>query len=167
MQISWVFYLFTALVAVGVLLQGVVMLGMAMAAMKAIRRANELSSLVQKHAVPLMITTRELLEDVSPKLKDAAQNVSEASKILRNQAAQANQSLDSVLKKAEVQVDRVDEMVTGTLDSIAYATAAVQRAVAIPVRQAGALWTGIQVGFDVLLGRDRRSHSAADGDHFV
>jgi len=73
-----------------------------------------------------------------------------------------------LLKKTEAQAERIDEMVTGTLNSIAHATATVQRTVAAPIRQASALFNGLRASFDVFRGsREPAAHSAADGDQFV
>jgi hypothetical protein len=75
--------------------------------------------------------------------------------------------LNDVLQRAAVQVDRVDEMVTGTLGSVAHATAMLQKAVSGPARQVGALLSGLRAGFDVLRKKDNGVHAAADGDPFV
>jgi hypothetical protein len=76
-------------------------------------------------------------------------------------------AVDDLLKKAAVQADRVDEMVTGTLNSVAHATATMQKAVSGPVRQVGAVLNGLRAGFDVLRSKEREVHASADGDHFV
>jgi uncharacterized protein (DUF39 family) len=71
------------------------------------------------------------------------------------------------LQKTEFQADRVDEMVTGTLNSIAHATATLQRAVSGPVRRISAVLNGVRAGIDVLRSREPEAHAAADGEHFV
>jgi hypothetical protein len=80
---------------------------------------------------------------------------------------QVSQTVDHLIQKAEVQAERVDDMVTGTLNSIAYATASLQRFVSGPARQVGAIFNGLRAGIDVLRSREREVHAAADGDHFV
>jgi hypothetical protein len=61
----------------------------------------------------------------------------------------------------------VDEIVTGTLDSVVHATSTLQKAVSGPVRQVNAVLNGLKAGFDVLRSKEREAHAAADGDHFV
>jgi methyl-accepting chemotaxis protein len=117
--------------------------------------------------IPALGATRQLVEDVSPKLKVAAQNVLEASHTLRTQSAHVTATVDDLLQKAEGQIDRVDEMVTATLNTVAHATATMQRAVVSPVRQVGAVLTGLRAGFDVLRNKEPEAHAAEDGDHFV
>jgi methyl-accepting chemotaxis protein len=164
---SWVYILFTAVTAAGVLMQALVLLGMLFAIKKALVRLDDVTKEAREHALPALATARHLLEEVSPKLKVAAQNVLEVSNTLKQESTHVSGAVDQLLKKAEVQVDRVDEMVTGTLDSIAYATATVQRAVATPMRQVGAVLSGLRAGLDVLRSKEHNSHAGADGDHFV
>ncbi|HZZ39138.1 MAG TPA: hypothetical protein VFE06_08400 [Acidobacteriaceae bacterium] len=163
----WAYFLFTAATAFGVVMQAAVLLGMLFAIKAAMARLDEVTKEMKENALPALATARHLLEEVSPKLKVAAQNVLDVSHTLRHESTHVSGAVDELMKKAEVQVDRVNEMVTGTLDSIAYATSTVQRAVVTPMRQVGAVLSGLRAGLDVLRSRDRNSHAGNDGDHFV
>jgi methyl-accepting chemotaxis protein len=167
MQVSWVYILFTALVAVGVLLQACVLLGMLIAVRASLKRLEKLANLAEEHAIPALTAAKTLLDAVAPKLKVAAENVAAASETLRTQAEHVNETMDSLLQKTEAQAQRVDEMITGTLNTVADVTASVQRAVTAPVRQVHAVLNGLRAGLDVLRGRPREAHAAADGDNFI
>ncbi len=160
-------WVFAAVIAGAVLMQALVLLGMLFAAKSALRRVGEVTKKVEEQALPILATSRQLLEEVSPKLKVATQNVLEVSHTLRTESVRVAVSVDDLLKKASVQVDRVDDMVTGTLNSVAHATATVQKAVSGPVRQVGAVLSGLRAGLDVLRNKEREVHASADGDHFV
>ena len=160
---EWVFALFAAATAFGVLLQAAILLVIGIAARVALKRAEEFSKLAQEHALPILASTRTLLDDVSPKLKVAAQNVQDVSEKLKTESGHVTTTVDDLLKKAESQADRVDEMLTGTLNTVAHATATLQKAVTIPVRQVGAVLTGLRVGFDVLRSKEREGHVTVDG----
>jgi hypothetical protein len=171
---TWVYITFTAVTAAGVLMQALVLLGMLFALKGALGRLNELSKKAEENVLPLLATGRSLLEEVSPKLKVAAQNALEVSQTakevsltVRAESTKMAGALDDLLQKASVQADRVDEMVTGTLNSVAQATATVQKAVSGPVRQVNAVLNGLRAGFEVLRSKEREAHAAADGDHFV
>ena len=171
---EWVYILFTAVTAIGVVMQAAVLLGMLLALKGALKRVNEVTSRAEEIAVPVFESTRDLLKDISPKVKVAAQNLMEVSQTakevsntVRAESTQMAVALNDVLQRASVQVDRVDEMVTGTLSSVAHATATLQKAVSGPARQVGALLSGLRAGFDVLRKKDNEVHAAADGDHFV
>ena len=158
---------FTIVTALAVLMQAFVLLGMLIAVRVAMRRVDEITTKAEEHALPALATARTLLDDVSPKLKVAAQNLMVVSETLRSKSVTVTDAVDDLLKKTEVQVERVDEMVTGTLNSIAHATATVQKAVVTPARQVGAVLSGLRAGFDVLRSKEHAVHAAADGDQFV
>jgi len=163
----WVYITFTAVTAAGVLMQALVLLGMLIALKKAFARVDEVTKKAEENALPALQSARSLLEEISPKVKVTAQNLLEVSQTLSVESKNVAGALDELLKKAAVQTDRLNEMLTGTLDSVAHATATVQRAVAAPVRQVGAVLSGLRAGFDVLRNKEREAHAAADGDHFV
>jgi len=164
----WVYVVFTAVTAAGIMMQALVLLGILFALKGALRRLTEFSNKAEEHVLPILETTRRLMEDVSPKLKVATQNVLEVSQTLRVESKQVAGTVDELLKKASVQTERLDEILTATLNSVAHATATVQRAVVTPARQVGAVLNGLRAGFDVLRNhKERETHAAADGDHFV
>jgi hypothetical protein len=157
-QLPPIYYIvFTAITCVGVLLQAGVLLGMYLALRRTTIKLHALTDELRPHIVPAVSTARNLVEDAAPKLKVAAANIMEASQTLRTQAEHVTATLDDVLSKANVQANRVDEMVTASIDSAAYATHAVQHAFSVPVRQASALFAGLRAGFEVLRGRNHSS----------
>lgn len=185
---EWVYILFTGITAFGVLLQAGAMLGILLALKRALNKANELSTVAEQHVIPAMASAKKLIEEISPKVKAAAENsvtlsqkaieiserartattnLEEVTLTIREQSVHANEVVTELLAKTQAQAERIDEMVTGTLDTIAHATATWQRTVGAPVRQVSAVLNGLRVGFSVLRGREREAHAAADGDHFV
>jgi flagellar biosynthesis chaperone FliJ len=178
---TWVYLVISGVTAGAVLLQALVLVGMLVALKGALGRLNEVSKKAEEKVLPLLATSRSLLEEVSPKLRVAAQNALEISQTAREISVTAREmsqtaktestrvaaALDDMLQKAAVQADRVDEIVTGTLDSVVHATATLQKAVSGPVRQVNAVLNGLKAGFDVLRSKEREAHAAADGDHFV
>jgi hypothetical protein len=185
---EWVYIAFIAATMVGVLLQAGAMLGILFAIRSAMKQAKEATMMAELHVLPAMASAKRLIDEVGPKVKVAAENTvtlsqkaieisqraSEASQHvvvvtekLREQSAQVSETLGEILKKTEAQAERVDEMVTGTLDSIAHATATWQRAFSGPLRHVNGVLNGLRAGIDVLRGREREAHAAADGDHFV
>lgn len=173
--------IFTIATAVGVVMQAFVLLGMLFALKGVLKQVNEFSRKMDENVVPVLESTKDLLKDVSPKLKVVTQNLMEVSQTakevslnakevsntVRAESVQLAAALNDVLARTSVQVERVDEMVTGTLSSVAHATASLQKAVSGPVRQVAALLSGLRAGFDVLRKKEQEVHASADGDHFV
>src|SRR5579862_3938101 len=132
-QIVWI--IFTAVTSIGVLLQAFVLLAMFFAVKKAMDEAHELSDQLKQHLVPTIAIARNMIEDVSPKVKIATSNLVEASSILRSQAEHINKTVNEVADLAQTQIKRVDETATAVLDGLAQATAAVQHGIATPLKQ--------------------------------
>src|SRR5579875_2534178 len=132
---QWIYITFTAVTAVGVLMQALVLLGMLLALKGALSRLDDVSKLAEQHVLPALAAARHLVEEIAPKMKVAAENVVDASQKLRTQSEHVNSTLDDLLKKTENQAERIDEMVTATLNTIAHATSTMQRVVVTPARQ--------------------------------
>jgi len=150
-QLPPIYYIiFTAVTTAAVLLQAFVLLAMYIGLRQTTRKLHEATDELREHALPTIATARNLLEDISPKLKVVSTNLVEASKSLRKQAEQVNATVDDLLIKTNAQAARVDGIVTASIDSAAHATQAVQHAFEAPVRQISALVAGLKAGFDVL-----------------
>lgn len=159
--------IFIAVTALGVLMQACVFAGMFFISLRAWRRADALSEEMKAQVLPLLISTRHLLEDVSPRIKEAMGNLTVASEELRSQAENINSTLSSIADKTRLQADRIDNMVTGALNGVNHAANAVQQAVSVPARQISGVFNGLRAGLDTLLSRDRKSHVPEDKDMFV
>ena len=162
-----VFIIFTAVTSVGVLIQAFVLLGMYFAVKKTTDKVHELSDELKQHLVPVIANSRNLIEDISPKIKIASSNLLEASEVIRSQADQVNKTLAHVTGVADAQVSRVDEMATAVLDGLTQATAAVQHGITSPLKQVSGVLNGLRAGFDVLRKKERPAHVESDGGNFV
>ncbi len=149
------YIIFTAITAAAVLLQALVMLGLFLVLKKAIGKLIATSDEMKEHALPLVASTRSLVEDISPKLKTTTGNLVEVSQTLRQQASHLNETLDALLETANSQIRRVDEMVTGTFNTVDHATKALESAVAAPLRFMSGIARGLKAGVEVLLARKR------------
>lgn len=161
------YIIFTAVTSIGVLLQAFVLLGMFIALRKSMKKLHEVTERAEVHVLPALATAQNLLEDVSPKLKIATQNLVEASHALRHQAGHINTAVEDVVNRTKAHADRVDEMLGGVLNTVSHSASAVQGAVSAPARQVTGIFNGIRAGLDVLFGKERNTHSERDGDHFV
>jgi len=161
------YIIFTAITSAGVLLQALVLLGMFIALRKSTKKIHQITERAEVHLVPALATAKQLLEDISPKLKVATQNLVEASDTLRHQAGHINGAVEDVVNRTKAHADRVDEMLSGVLNTVSHSATAIQGAVAAPVRQATGIFNGIRAGLDVLLGKERNTHAESDGENFV
>lgn len=149
------YIIFTAITAAAVLLQALVMLGLFLVFKKAIGKLIATSDEMKEHALPLVASTRSLVEDISPKLKTTTSNLMEVSQTLRQQAGHVNETLDVLLEKTNSQIRRVDEMVTGTFNTVDHATKTLESAVATPLRFMSGMVRGVKAGIEVLLAKKK------------
>lgn len=150
-----VLVIFTAVTAFSLLLQACCLLGMAIVLRKSMKKMQALADEAKAKAYPVITSAQALLDDIGPKLKTATSEFSEVSQKVRHQANSVNETLDSVLEKANVQIRRIDEMVTGTMDAVEHASRAVELAVAAPTRRVSGILHGLRVGMGVFLGGER------------
>lgn len=148
-----VLVIFTALTAFSLLLQVCCLLGMAIILRKSMKKMEAFAEEARAKAFPVLASSQILLDDVVPKLRTALSEFSEISQKVRHQASNVNQTLDSVLEKANIQIRRIDAMVTGTMDTVEQVSRTVEAAVAAPTRRVSGVLHGIRVGMGVFLGR--------------
>lgn len=164
-QIVWI--IFTAVTAVGVLMQAFVLLAIFFIVKKTTGEVQEFSDQLRQHLIPTISTARNLIEDISPKIKVASSNLVEVSSILRSQAEHIDKTVGHVVDTAQAQVTRVDQAATALFDGITQATAAVQHGIATPLKQLSGVLNGLRAGLDVFRRKEQPAHVEGDGGNFV
>lgn len=149
--------IFTAITAVAVLIQAGVMLGMFIVMRKSVMKMQALADEMKGKAFPAIASAQSLIEDITPKLKVATANLTEVSHTLRTETKHVSETVDVLLTKANVQMNRIDGMLTATFDALDHATEAVEHAVSVPVRRFSGVVNGLRTGVGVFLGTRRRS----------
>lgn len=156
--------IFTAITAVAVLIQAGVLLGMFIVMRKSMMKMQALADEVKGKALPALTTTQALLEDLAPKLKVATANLTEVTHTLRTETKHVTETVDVLLNKANVQMNRVDGMLTATFDAVDHAAHAMENAVTVPVRRFSGVVNGVRTGVEFLFRSNRRSaYNGADG----
>jgi methyl-accepting chemotaxis protein len=158
---------FIAVATVSILLQAGFAAATFVGARKAQKKIMELADDVRLHVLPVIMSSRELIQDVSPKLKSIAENLTATSATLRTKADQIGGFVGDVTGRAQAQASRVDSMVTGTLDQLTYAVQAIEQGIAAPVRQVSGILNGLRAGMDVMRKKTPDNHLDPEGDLFV
>jgi hypothetical protein len=158
--------IFIAIAAISILLQAGFTVAMAIGALKARKKIMALVDDVRLHAMPVIMSSREVLQDVTPKIKTITENLTATSTTLRAKAEQIGSVVGDVTSKAHVQATRVDGMVKSTLDHLTLAVQALEHGVAVPVRQVNGILNGLRAGVDVMR-RKTPDHREAEEDLFV
>ncbi|MGC1299772.1 MAG: hypothetical protein WA869_32505, partial [Alloacidobacterium sp.] len=98
-----VLIIFTAVTSIAVLIQACVMLGMYLVVRKTTDEVHLLSDQLKQHLVPTLSTARNLVEDISPKVKVAASNLVQATSVVRSQSEHINKTVGHVADLAQAQ----------------------------------------------------------------
>src|ERR1700761_5614605 len=141
---------FIALSTISLLVQAGVAVGLAIGAMKAQKKLMALAEDVRLHAMPIIMSSQQVVQDVSPKVRTIIDDVAAMSSTVRGRTEQISTVVDDVTNKAQVQATRVDGMVKGTLDGLVSAVQAIEQGVAVPVRQVNGFLNGLRAGVEVL-----------------
>lgn len=158
---------FIAVAAISILMQAGFTVATFFAARKAQRKIMNLADDVRLHALPAIMTSRELIQDVTPKLKLITENLTTITATLRSRTDQVGGLVGNVTERAQVQASRVDGMVKGTLDQLTNAVHAIEHGVAAPVRQVNGILNGLRAGMDVMRKKTPTNHLDPEDDLFV
>jgi hypothetical protein len=158
---------FIAVAALSLLIQACSMIAVALGARKAQKKIMALADDVRLHALPAIMSSREVLHDIGPRLKTITANLEVTSTVLRSKSEQVSGLVGDVTTRAQAQTARVDGMVKGTLDQITYAAHAVEAGIAAPVRQVSGILNGIRAGLEVLRKKTPGENLNPEDDLFV
>ena len=151
--LEYIFAVFAIATAVGVLIQAGILLGFFIAFVKLQGKLEKILTHVTEHALPLIESSKVMLQDLSPKVTAISANLVEVSDMLKHETATIKVSVDEVLEKTRAQTARVDEMVSGTLDGISQASATIQQGVEVPLRHIHGVFNGVKAAFETLKGK--------------
>jgi hypothetical protein len=158
---------FIVVAAVSILMQAIFTVAMSIAARKAQKKVMVLVDDLRLHGLPAIIASRELIQDLTPKLKTITENLTAVSTTLRTKTEKVGGLVGDVTDRAQVQAVRVDGMVKGTLDHLTTAVHVIEHGIAVPVRQVNGILNGLRAGVDVLRKKDLSNHLEAEDDLFV
>lgn len=171
-NLSFYFVLFSAATAVAVVLQMLILLGMFLALRKTQKKVEDLIDDARVHVLPMIATSRGLVDDLgpkvtaavndlTPKLKTISSNLTETTSLIRSETEHIKAAIEEVVGRTRGQAARVDGMVSGTLDGVQHATTTIQNGVAIPLRKISGWVAGLQAGLGVLFHKRRNGTEKA------
>jgi methyl-accepting chemotaxis protein len=164
------------LIAVAMVTQAIVIIVAAAGAMKTQKKLGAIADELRAAAVPFLVEARgmvnksaALIDDVGPAVRAISRNVETASghiatasghiavasQSLKNKTQELDELTSEIKQRTQVQVRRVDGMVTGALTAVSEITHSIHKAILVPVREIAGLMNGVKAGLDTLMGRAR------------
>src|ERR1700761_292318 len=150
--------IFVAIAAISILAQAGFTVAIFVGARKTQKKLTALAEDVRLHAMPVIMSSRELVQDVSPRVKSIIDDLTVPTAPVRSKADQIGGVVTDVTSRAHSQATRVDGMVKGTLDGLTSAVQAIEHGVAKPVRQVNGIISGLKAGVEVLRTKTPAAH---------
>lgn len=142
-----------ALVAVGALalvVQTIGMIAVAITARNAVKTMHQEMEQFRSSVTPIVLKTREVVQNVAPKIEEAADQLNAIAKTLRVQTADIQTAADDIIDRTRHQVGRVDHMLTAIFDRVEKAGSFMSDTVARPMRQFSGLIASVKAVVETL-----------------
>ncbi len=153
---------FIGLVALSMVMQAAVQIGISLKAGKALKELTEIAEELREKVLPLIDTVmsvgktaESVLKDAAPKVKIITDNMAEASSVVRSSTVQVGRTVVDANLRTQRQVARVDGMVTAVLTATVEMAGAVQNGLRGPAQKLAGLATQARSGLEGLLDRVR------------
>jgi ABC-type transporter Mla subunit MlaD len=112
--------------------------------------------------MPVIENTRELIENVKPRIEETTLDLSLLARALRDQTADVQAAADDIIARTRRQASRVDTMFSSVLDSVDRAGAFVTDTVAKPMRQLSAFLASAKAVVEALRSPDGATRAGAN-----
>lgn len=161
----WVVAGAVALATLCILVQAIVMIALFSTMKKMQARVN----LLIDRTEPLLESVKTLVNDLSPRIKQIAQESAETVKLAREQVERIRDLVKDVADRTKVQVARIDGAVDETMEQVQHAGTAVKGAVMRPLREVTGIVSGLRAAVGVYTQGRRASvdHATQDEEMFI
>jgi uncharacterized protein YoxC len=159
-----VFCIFTGLVALALLIQGIALLIIAMRVRDLAKRMETMSAKITKQldtVMPQLEGFLPVFRSMVDKVHAMEENVAGISKVAHERALKLDAFIEEATESARLQVARLQNVIETTSERIDDTFSTIQQAVVAPVNEVYAIARGIQTGVDMLFRRksvSSRSH---------
>lgn len=147
--------IFVIVAAVAIVIQMGILIAMFLVMKQATARMQALAGRMEEQTTPILATSRAILDDAQPKIKEITANLAESSATVRAHVSQIAEVTGDIVERAHAHAVRVDEFVGLTMDKIETTTEVLQHKVLGPVRRVRALMQAVNAGLGFL--RSNRS----------
>lgn len=158
---------YTGVVAFAILIQGIALVILALAAAKLMKQLAELTTEAKGKVYPILESVRDIsakgqdiaevarnvIRDTEPKIKRVTSNIADTSDVYRAKVGQVDALITDTTMKAQRQSDRVDAIISNAITKTGETAAHISHAVLAPVRQISGLVNGARTSIESLIGR--------------
>lgn len=163
-----------AVTSAAVILQMLILFFMYLAVRKLSKRVETVVDEIQPRVLPLLENGKAIADDVKafleisrPKIDVILDNAAHVTTMARTDAERVSSTVNDIVDRTRLQVIRVDEMVTHTLDRVEETSEKVQHSVMSPVRQVSGIAQAISVGVSTFFRSQKRGRNGGPDEMFI
>lgn len=161
MNFLTILIIFVGITGLSVLLQAFVLLGIFFSLKKTAKSVMEVTEDLKTTVVPLVQSTRQLLERVGPKVETVTTGLAELTTLAHKESKGVSVSASEILERINRQSARLDQMLTNGLDTVEKTTVVLESALATPVRQVNGILAAFKAIVDTYRSTNPRASSTA------
>jgi hypothetical protein len=150
------------LVALAVLLQAGVMLGILLAVLKMRREIEGIRTDVKQRLEPVAQSIAEIVASSREPVRVILANLADSSRTLRERIGQLDHVVADLVDRSRLQVIRVDQLIGSLLLKVESTAETVQRQILAPIQEASAVVKGVRSGLEFLFSRRRPSRGVSE-----
>ncbi len=155
--------IFIIVTAVAVVIQMGILVALYGTVKKTSARMEAIASQVETRGLPTLEMAQSMLTEYRPKVDTILTNLSETTTTVKDQVARLDASVTDAMDRTRLQIVRIDELVSRTLDRVEDATEIVHHSVVSPIRQASGVLQGVTTGLAALFNRGPFSRARRSG----
>lgn len=155
--------IFVIVAAVAIVVQMGILIAMFLAMKQAAARMEALAGRMEEQAIPMLATSRAILDDAQPKIAEITANLAESTETVRAHVSQLAEVTGDIVERAHIHAIRMDEFVGLTMDKIETTTEVLQDKVLGPVRRVRAIMQAVNAGLGFLRANRSRKKATAGG----
>ena len=162
-----VLIIFVAFTGAAVLLQACVLLAIYVSLRKTAKSAMEATADFKVTVLPMVHSTRELVERITPQIITVSAGLAELTETLKRETKGVSTSATEIMQRVNRQTQRLDTMLTTGLNAVERAGEVVESAVALPVRQVNGILAAVKAVIETYrsdVPRRKTTYPNADND---
>jgi hypothetical protein len=158
---SWLPF-FVVVTTLAVVTQMVVLVAMYLQYRRTSERMARIATDLQARLTPILSRLQVFVDDTQPRVTAMVTDAAEIVHLARGQAQKVDRVFSEAVDRLRNQLIHVDQILTGTLETIETAGSRIRHTVWGPVQQASALIKGIQAGLEFFRARRRPAERSVD-----
>ena len=160
---SWMPF-FVAVTALAVVIQAVMMAAIFFSVRNLAKRIEETTLEIRLRVAPILGRVQMIVDDVHPQISNIVADAAHSTQLARTQVQNADRVMGEAFDRLRLQLAHTDQILTGVLETVEEAGAAIRRTVLGPVQSVTAIVRGIQTGLDFFRGNRRRAEAPATAE---